>query len=99
TTNLLVQGTGFLFTQTNSSLVISNDVETTVQKGLLRSSLLTPNPEAAKSSGTLKIFADRCQYNYFSNVVDYIGHVRVQDPEMTMTSAVLSIQFTTNSEI
>ena len=52
TTNLFVQGVGFLFTQSNHFLIISNQVETRVVKSLLRSSLLAPAKTNAVAPGT-----------------------------------------------
>ena len=50
TTNLFVQGVGFVFTQSNHFLIISNDVKTRVVKSLLKSSVL-----AAARSGSIKV--------------------------------------------
>jgi lipopolysaccharide export system protein LptA len=101
TTNLFVQGVGFIFTQSNRFLIISNQVETRVVKSLLRSSLLAgPPTNAAGGAGqVLKIFADHGGFDLDSNLVNYAGNVHVIDPQLDMTSDLLTIQFTTNGAV
>ena len=100
TTNLFVQGVGFLFTQSNHFLIISNQVETRVVKSLLRSSMLAaPRTNGADAGQILKIFADHGRFNLDSNVVDYAGNVHMIDPQLDMTSDLLTIQFTTNGAV
>jgi lipopolysaccharide export system protein LptA len=101
TTNVWVQGEGFLFIETNHSLDISNKVETRVLRSLLKTSTLnrakTNAPAAAEQ--TLKIFSDRCHFDYLSNFAQYFGHVHVIDVQLDLTSERLSIQMTTNGAI
>ncbi len=101
TTNLFVQGVGFLFTQSNHFLIISNQVETRVVKSLLRSSMLAaPRTNAASDAGqVLKIFAENGRFDLDSNVVNYAGNVHMIDPQLDMTSDLLTIQFTTNGAV
>jgi lipopolysaccharide export system protein LptA len=101
TTNLFVQGVGFLFTQTNHLLIISNQVETRVFKSLLRSSMLAvPRTNAGAEEGQmLKIFAQHGWFDLDSNVVDYAGNVHMIDPQLDMTSDLLTIRFTTNGAV
>jgi lipopolysaccharide export system protein LptA len=101
TTNLFVQGAGFLFTQSNHFLIVSNQVETRVVKSLLRSSMLAaPRTNAAADAGqVVKIFADHGRFDLDSNVVDYAGNVHMIDPQLDMTSDLLTIQFTTNGAV
>jgi lipopolysaccharide export system protein LptA len=101
TTNLFVQGVGFLFTQTNHLLIISNQVETRVFKSLLRSSMLAaPLTNAGAEAGQMvKIFAEHGWFDLDSNVVDYAGNVHMSDPQLDMTSDLLTIRFTTNGAV
>jgi lipopolysaccharide export system protein LptA len=100
TTNLFVQGVGFLFTQSNHLLIISNQTETRVVKSLLRSSMLAaPRTNAADAGQVLKIFADHGRFDLDSNVVDYADNVHMIDPQLDMTSDLLTIQFTTNGAV
>jgi lipopolysaccharide export system protein LptA len=100
TTNLFVEGVGFIFTQSNHFLIISNQVETRVVKSLLKSSLLAaPRTNGADAGQILKIFADHGQFDLNSNVVNYAGNVHMIDPQLDMTSDLLTIQFTTNGAV
>jgi lipopolysaccharide export system protein LptA len=102
TTNVWVQGRGFLFVETNHLLTVSNQVETRVLRSLLKTSTL--NGGKTNAPGTpgqmLKIFADGpAFFDYQSNFVQYFGHPHVVDVQLDMTSERLSIQFTTNGAI
>ena len=101
TTNLFVQGVGFLFTQSNHFLIISNQAETRVVKSLLKSSMLAaPRTNVAADAGqVLKIFAENGRFDFDSNVVDYAGNVHMIDPQLDMTSDLLTIQLTTNGAV
>jgi lipopolysaccharide export system protein LptA len=101
TTNLFVQGVGFLFTQSNHFLIISNQAETRVVKSLLKSSMLAaPRTNVAADAGqVLKIFAENGRFDLDSNVVDYAGNVHMIDPQLDMTSDLLTIQLTTNGAV
>ena len=100
TTNLFVQGVGFVFTQSNHFLIISNDVKTRVVKSLLKSSVLA----ASRSNATAQaehvfISADHGEFNFDSNVVDYAGNVHMVDPQLDLTSDLLTIRFSTNGAV
>jgi lipopolysaccharide export system protein LptA len=101
TTNVWIQGEGFLFVETNHSLDISNKVETRVLRSLLKTTALngakTNTPGASEQM--LKIFADRGRFDYESRFSQYFGHVHVIDVQLDLTSERLSIQMTTNSAI
>jgi len=101
TTNVWVHGEGFLFIETNHSLDISNNVETRVLRSLLKTSMLSgAKTNAPETAGQiLKIFADRCHFDYQSNFAQYFGHVHVIDVQLDVTSDRLAIQMTTNSTI
>jgi lipopolysaccharide export system protein LptA len=100
TTNLFVQGVGFLFTQSNHLLIISNQVETRVVKSLLRSSILAAaRTNAATDASHVFVSADHGQFDLNSNVVDYAGNVHMIDPQLDMTCDLLTIRLTTNGAV
>jgi len=101
TTNVWVQGKGFLFTQTDHTLEISNSVETRVLRSLLKTTMLTaPNTNAPETAGQiLRIFSDRCMFNYESNFARYFGHIHVIDVQLDLTSDRLFVQMSTNGAI
>jgi lipopolysaccharide export system protein LptA len=47
----------------------------------------------------LKIFANWGRFNLDSNTVDYAGNVHMVDPQLDMTSDLLTIHFTTNGAV
>jgi lipopolysaccharide export system protein LptA len=101
TTNVWVQGEGFLFIETSHTLAISNKVETRILRSLLKTSVVkgarTNAPNTPEQM--LKIFAHRGYFDYQSNFAQYFGHVHVIDVQLDLTSERLSIQMTTNSAI
>jgi lipopolysaccharide export system protein LptA len=101
TTNVWVQGEGFLFLEASNTLDISNKVEARVLRSLLKTAALngpkTNAPGAPEQK--LKIFSDRCHFNYLSNFARFDGHVHVIDVQLDMTSERLAIQMTTNGAI
>lgn len=101
TTNLYVEGVGFLFTQSNHCLTISNDVKTRVVKSLLHSSVLgAARTNAAPATNQyLRIFARRGYFNLNSNTVDYADGVHAIDPQLDMTCDFLTIRFATNGTV
>jgi lipopolysaccharide export system protein LptA len=101
TTNVWVQGEGFLFIETNHLLTISNKVETRVLRSLLKSSMLnSAKTNAPETAGQiLRIFSDWCHFDYQSNFAQYFGHVHAIDIQLDLASEKLSIQMTSNSAI
>jgi lipopolysaccharide export system protein LptA len=99
-TNLFVEGVGFLFTQSNHFLIISNQVKTRVVKSLLKSTLLAaPRADAAADASQVFISSDYGEFSLDSNVVDYAGNVHLIDPQLDLTSDFLTIRFTTNGAV
>ncbi|MEO5803207.1 MAG: LptA/OstA family protein [Verrucomicrobiota bacterium] len=103
-TNFLIEGEGFFCQQTNALLIISNKVETTIRKDLLKSRSVekTPQPTPGLSDSTnqfLKIYADHFEFLYESNLVIYTGNVLVTDPQIGLTCDLLTIFLTTNKTI
>lgn len=77
-------GTGFLWSQTNNELVVSNRVRTEVRK--------PPRTEGDANPLTLTITSDRFRFNYVSNAVAYRGGVRAHDPEMDVECERLDVR-------
>ena len=101
TTNVFVQGDGFLLRETNQTLVVSNNVETRVLRSLLKSPLLGGQRTNATDGPwqIVKIYSRRCQFDYASNRAEYFGDVHVVDSQMDVTSDFLFIQLSTNGGI
>lgn len=100
TGKLAVKGVGFVFTQTNHLLIISNQVETRVVKSMLKSPMLAQKTNApAGPEQVLWIHSKSGRFNMDSNVVDYAGNVHLIDPQLDLTSDFLTIQFTSNGAV
>jgi lipopolysaccharide export system protein LptA len=101
TTNVFVQGDGFFFMETNHVLVVSNNVETRVQRALLKSPLLGSQRTNAPTGPPqiIRIFSRRCRFDYGSNHAEYFGDVHVLDSQMDLTSDYLFVQLNTNGAI
>ncbi|MCX6903926.1 MAG: hypothetical protein NTW03_10720 [Verrucomicrobia bacterium] len=97
-----IQGVGFFWRQSDGWLIISNQVASTVQRGLLtsrsaESDLQTNPPAPAAGSATnevIHITSDQCVFDNQSNRVEQSGHVLADDPQMLMASEFLQVQFT-----
>ena len=100
TTNLYIEGVGFFCQQSNGVLIISNQVQTIIHKGVLKSG--KTSDEAASSDATnqfLRIYSDHFRFLYDSNLVTYTGNVRVEDSQVKMTCDLLNIILTTNKTV
>ena len=98
-TNFFIQGVGFLCTRSNSLLVISNQIETRIQKALLKSPSLATATNASSTNEVLKIFSDHFELRFNSNIVIYTGHVRALDPQMNLDCEKLTAKYATNGVI
>jgi lipopolysaccharide export system protein LptA len=108
TTNVYLQGVGFVFTQSNHFLVISNDVATRVVKSVLRSSAAASRTNAAEVTNTpvttnadqiIRIFAVHGEFGFDSDRVDYATNVHMIDPQLDLTSDFLTIRFNSNGAV
>jgi len=99
TTNLYIRGRGFYCNQGTRLLVISNDVETSIVKSLLRAPLLGGGRSSNAAEQRVLIYADHCRFDSLSNVVDYDGNVRVFDPQGNSTSKFMRVFLTTNNAV
>src|SRR6266478_2871279 len=101
---LSISGTGFLWRQaaTNSSLTISNQIETTLQRELLSQSTATSGSITNQPTGTnppVHIHADEFFYDRNANTIIYRRNIRVEDDQLALTCDVLTIQRATNGAI
>jgi lipopolysaccharide export system protein LptA len=75
------EGLGFLWDQTNSTLLISNHVHTVTRKGLL-----PMQASSAESSGNIDVISDWFLYTRNSGLASYHGHVRVTGTNLLLTA-------------
>jgi lipopolysaccharide export system protein LptA len=101
TTNVFMQGDGFFLMQSNHLLFVSNNVETRIQRSLIKSPLVNgEHSNAPPDPGQMvEIFSSRGQFDYGSNHAEYSGNVHVIDPQMDLTSDYLFVQLNTNGAI
>ena len=89
------EGQGFLWDQTNSSLVISNRVHTITRKDMLAppaSPSLRPTRQAAEPADDIEVFSDWFEYNQNSGWATYHGHVRVTGTNLQLTADSLYLE-------
>jgi lipopolysaccharide export system protein LptA len=86
-----LEGEGFLWQQTNSSLFVSNRVHTIVQPDLLRpqSANAVTNPGSPGAAG-IEIFSDQFDYATNSGLGIYRGNVRLTDTNLTLAGGILT---------
>jgi lipopolysaccharide transport protein LptA len=88
-----LEGQGFLWRQTNSTLFVSNRVHTVVHPGLVE----TPSANA-RTNGTARrieavnIFSDQFDYAEASGEGMYRGNVRVVGTNLALTAGTLTVQ-------
>jgi len=101
TTNVWMQGEGFLFIETNHLLYLSNKVETRILRSLLKTTMAETGATNApgEADRVLKILSSEGQFNYESNFAVYHGRVHVMDVQLDLTSDWLTIHFTTNGAV
>jgi lipopolysaccharide export system protein LptA len=87
-----IEGEGFLWQQTNSSLFISNRVHTIVHPELLgQSSSNAPALASPKDARGVEIFSDQFDYAANSGLGVYRGNVRVAGTNLALTSGLLTV--------
>lgn len=84
---LVLLGRGFTWWQTNSLILVSNDVRTTVQRVTT-----STNPPLVVESARLQARLD-------SNVVEFLDDVKVRDPEMDLDCGRLVVRRGTDGEL
>jgi len=87
-----IEGEGFLYRQTNSTLQVSNRVHTIIHPELLSAPAATTrtNPPAEATPG-MDIFSDQFEYAENSGLGVYQGNVRVTGTNLNSTAGRLSI--------
>jgi lipopolysaccharide export system protein LptA len=103
---LTVQGKGFFYQQTNFNLAISNQVETTIHRELMRSTNASagsfpgfPTTNAIGTNQLMKIFSEHFFLETSSNLAIYAGEVRIADAQMEMICDTLAIRRGTNGSV
>lgn len=101
-----IQGQGFLCYLTNFSLLISNQVQTTVHRDLLKAAgspgggpgVALSSP-ASLSNQVMRIYADHFRFDNPSNLITYSHQVRVEDPQMNLTCETLILTRTPSGNV
>ena len=103
---LNIQGEGFFYQQTNFDLTISNQVATTIQRELIRSTnspakplVSFPQPNAPPTNDLIRIFSDHFVLESPSNLAIYSGRAHVDDAQMALGCQTLTIQRSTEGTI
>lgn len=97
TTNVFMQGRGFFCSQTNSFIVISNEVETFVRRDVTNLTQSASGTNVAIISEEFyRILSDRLELQYELNLVVYSGHVRVLQDQVRVDCDRLTTRFVTN---
>jgi len=87
-----IEGEGFSFQTTNSSLVISNKVHTTLDPDLLQPKTSKPTRnDSTQSLGRLDLKSDRFDYNGDAGLGVYRENVHLAGTNMAMTSGLLTV--------
>ena len=89
---LYLEGEGFLWQNTNSSLFVSNRVHTIAQQDLLRPpSAGTPTNAAQPGAGSIEIFSDQFEYETNTSLGIYRGHVRLIGTNLALAGEILTL--------
>jgi lipopolysaccharide export system protein LptA len=94
-----IEGEGFLWQQTNSTLLVSNQVHTIIHPEQLgpRTATATTNvaaeqtPPTAEQAPTIDIFSDQFEYAQNSGLGIYRGNVRVAGTNLTSTAGKMTM--------
>ena len=87
-----IDGEGFLYRQTNSTLLVSNRVHTILHPELLQSQAAPTRTNApAEAVPGIDIYSDQFEYAQDSGIGVYQGNVRVAGTNLTSTSGRLTI--------
>jgi lipopolysaccharide export system protein LptA len=78
-----IEGQGFWWQQTNSSLSISNNVHTVIHPELLSGQAVQTN---AQGEAGLELYSERFDYKGISGLGEYGGHVRVNGTNLDLTA-------------
>src|SRR5262249_32587022 len=88
-----IEGEGFLWQQTNSTLVISNQVHSVIQPTLLTASAaFGPTQNPASGGSPVQVFSDQFDYSGESGQSSYRNNVRATSTNLLLTCGVLAVQ-------
>jgi len=90
--NFYVEGVGFLWRQKSTpDIILSNLVHTIIrQLGSLNGTPGKTNPTPSQTD----VYSDYATFDTKSGLIIYLDHVRVVDPQLHLTSAILTVQLT-----
>ena len=88
---LTIEGEGFLWQQTNSSLVISNNVHTLIRPGLMGPSNAVPANLPVNQITNLDIFSDQFTYSAETGLGVFSGNVRVSGTNLSLIGGLLTV--------
>jgi len=86
-----IEGEGFLWRQTNSSLFISNHVHTVVQSELLTSPADRQAATKPESASPLDIFSDKFEYTSTSGKAIYRHNAHVNGTNLDLVGSILTL--------
>ncbi len=86
-----IEGMGFLWRQTNSTLLISNQVHTIIRPELFAAN----SDDPANKSGPIEIRSDSFEYGKDAGFALYRGNVRGTGTDLSLTGDLLSVELPT----
>jgi lipopolysaccharide export system protein LptA len=87
-----LEGEGFMWQHTNSSLLVSNRVHTFVHPDLLQAqSTNAPTPATRAGAGGIEISSDRVEYAANTGLAVYRGNVRLTGTNLALAGAILTV--------
>lgn len=84
----LIEGTGFLWHQTNRTLLISNQVHTVIRPELFAANTNDP----ANNIGPIEIRSDSFEYGVNAGLAVYRGNVQVSGTDLSLSGDLLSVE-------
>ncbi len=89
--NFYVEGVGFLWQSATSELALSNNVHTIIKNFGLAS---TPSNKTASTASQIDLYSSSAVFDTKNSLVIYRDHVRVDSPQLKLTSAILTASMT-----
>ena len=92
-----LEGEGFLWQQTNSTLFVSNHVHTILHQGMLEPGSVRPPADAtAKAAQNVEIFSQRFVYSKLAGLGVYTGNVQVYGTNFGLTAEQMTVELPMN---
>lgn len=97
---LIIEGIGWAWMKSQSLLIISNKVSTTIRKDYIEASPLSPKPKATSGGqGIVNIHSDRFTFNRNTSQATFSNNVTAEDPDrLAMSCNQLRINLGEGSE-